>query len=329
MPSNTHLLRCACFQQVILPERPESPAKHHIVSNASKPAELHKTGLVPSAPLNALDEVRAAALEVMGTDIDIDAPLMSAGLDSIAVIELVSTLSKRLGIEIQQTALFDHPTLDSLASFISSELGTNEKTEMSQEEQLVTAQVPILSTKEDRNITIAACDLYSELKQEKTDELFVPPAAKSARRAVVLLALAGSGSKHILSTLRGHQHLCVCEDLCLVPFKTVVERNEALSSRSVDLQDGLDNAVKTLRNCKMPDICHLFGTVANTYRAMQEWCAPQILVDGTDAYSVLLERSVIEAKNVFLDPDFVHLLRNPRQCLGDARGSGDIIKLEK
>ena len=160
MPSNTHLLRCACFQQVILPERPESPAKHHIVSNASKPAELHKTGLVPSAPLNALDEVRAAALEVMGTDIDIDAPLMSAGLDSIAVIELVSTLSKRLGIEIQQTALFDHPTLDSLASFISSELASNDVIEASPHEVAdpAAANVPILNTREEHKITIATWD---------------------------------------------------------------------------------------------------------------------------------------------------------------------------
>lgn len=90
---------------------------------------------MPSTPLNALVEVRAAALEVMGTDVDINAPLMSAGLDSIAVIELVSTLSKRLGIDIQQTALFDHPTLDSLASFLSSELASSEVIEVSPHEE--------------------------------------------------------------------------------------------------------------------------------------------------------------------------------------------------
>ena len=88
------------------------------MSNASASAEPHKNCTVPSALPNALDEVCAAVLEVMGTDIDINAPLMSAGLDSIAVVEFVNTLSKRFGIEIQQTALFDHPTLDSLASFL-------------------------------------------------------------------------------------------------------------------------------------------------------------------------------------------------------------------
>ena len=86
-------------------------------------------------------------------------------------------------------------------------------------------------------------------------------------------------------------------------------------------------AAKTLRNCEVPDLCHLFGTVASTYRALQEWCAPRILVDGTEAYSAVSEWSLTEAKNVFLDPDIVHLLRNPRACLGDA--PGDVLGLEK
>ena len=41
-------------------------------------------------------------------------------------------------------------------------------------------------------------DLYSALTQDKTYKSFVPPAAKSARRAVVLFAFAGSGSRYIL-----------------------------------------------------------------------------------------------------------------------------------
>ena len=104
--------------------------------------------------------------------------------------------------------------------------------------------------------------MYSELKREKP-ELFVPSAAKSARRALVLFSFTGSGTKHVLSCLGAHQHLCVCEDLCLMPFKTIVERNEILSSRRDNLQDGLIDAVETLRNCKIPDTSHLFCTVAN------------------------------------------------------------------
>jgi len=38
---------------------------------------------------------------------------------------------------------------------------------------------------------------------------------------------------------------------------------------------------------------------------------------------------LIEAKNIFLDPDIVHSLRNPIECLGEAKMSCDIVELEK
>lgn len=171
-------------------------------------------------------------------------------------------------------------------------------------------------------------DIYSELKLEKQLESFVPPAAKSARQAVVLFAFAGS--KQILLLLEAHSHLCVCPDLCLMPFKTLVERNGAVSPGNGNVQDGLIHTMQALRNCKISkDATDLFGSVTQAYRALQEWCAPRILVDGTEAYSAVPERSFIESRNAFLDPHFVHLLRNPRECLGDAQGSCDIVKLEK
>ena len=205
--------------------------------------------------------------------------------------------------------MFDHPTLQSVADFLSLE---NDLIAVEPGEADLLDEYSTDDETTTRKAPKDLWDLYSELKQKETDELFVPPAAKSARRAVVLFAFAGSGSKRILSCLSAHQYLCVCEDLCLMPFKTVVERNEVLSSRRDNSQDGLDDAVETLRNCKMPDVGHLFGSVASTYRALQEWCAPQILVDGTEAYSAVPQWSLAEANNVFPDPDIVHLLRNPR-----------------
>lgn len=79
----------------------------------------------------------------------------------------------------------------------------------------------------------------------------------------------------------------------------------------------------------MPDTCQLFGSVTETYRALQEWCAPRILIDSTEAYSAVPQMSLIEANNVFLAPDFVHLLRNPRECFSDAQVPCDIVELEQ
>ena len=80
---------------------------------------------VPSDLLDTREAVCAVAHEVMGTIIDMNAPLMSAGLDSLAAVELVSTLASRLNVDIESTALFDYPSLDLLANFVSSKLAAN------------------------------------------------------------------------------------------------------------------------------------------------------------------------------------------------------------
>ena len=73
-----------------------------------------------------LAAVRAVAFEVMGTIVEATAPLMSAGLDSIATTAFVSTLANRLSVELAPTALFDHPTLESIASFVSDEVASDD-----------------------------------------------------------------------------------------------------------------------------------------------------------------------------------------------------------
>jgi hypothetical protein len=46
-------------------------------------------------------------------------PLMEAGLDSIAAVELRNTVSAKFGVDLPATATFDYPTADALARFIA------------------------------------------------------------------------------------------------------------------------------------------------------------------------------------------------------------------
>ena len=61
-----------------------------------------------------LKELTDIASEVIGTTVSADAPLMDAGLDSIGGTEVLTQMSKHLDMDLPQTLLFDHPTLESV-----------------------------------------------------------------------------------------------------------------------------------------------------------------------------------------------------------------------
>jgi len=58
-------------------------------------------------------------LDAQGTLIPRNSALMTSGLDSISAAELKDSLASRFAIEIPQTLIFDHPTTEQVASFIS------------------------------------------------------------------------------------------------------------------------------------------------------------------------------------------------------------------
>jgi hypothetical protein len=47
---------------------------------------------------------------------------MSIGLDSIAAVEFTNAVSDELGTSLSAIVLFDHPTLDSITSYLAVEL---------------------------------------------------------------------------------------------------------------------------------------------------------------------------------------------------------------
>jgi len=57
--------------------------------------------------------------ETVGQDVAVEAPLMEAGVDSLAASELVQHLTKEFGIEFSATLLFDHPSMSSIKSLVT------------------------------------------------------------------------------------------------------------------------------------------------------------------------------------------------------------------
>lgn len=64
----------------------------------------------------------AALLGVSAKDVEVDRPFGELGLDSVTAVELVERSAGALGLSVAGTALFDHPTVDALASFLLTQL---------------------------------------------------------------------------------------------------------------------------------------------------------------------------------------------------------------
>nr|BAU61515.1 actin related protein2 [Parachlorella kessleri] len=97
------------------PPRGARPAEvRHMDSNNS-----HSKGALVTTVLESVVEVASG---VLGCVVEASQPLMQAGLDSLAAVELRNTLSSRFGVDLPPTAVFDYPTSAALAEFIAQSM---------------------------------------------------------------------------------------------------------------------------------------------------------------------------------------------------------------
>lgn len=66
-----------------------------------------------------VDGISCVIAGLVGTTLAGDLPLMSAGLDSIGATELARKLGNQLETEISSTLLFDHPSVNTVASALA------------------------------------------------------------------------------------------------------------------------------------------------------------------------------------------------------------------
>ena len=114
--------------------------------------------------------------------------------------------------------------MNAIAAFVYEQMQVSSSQEATKDVSCANATLPALWT------------LYSKLDVERTANL-LSPANKLVRRAIILVAFPFSGSKEILSSITTHNHFFVSEGLCLLPFKTLEERDLLLASKEIN--DGL------------------------------------------------------------------------------------------
>ena len=66
-------------------------------------------------------QVLGAINTIMGADVSAEAPLMTAGLDSLGAVELRKELATLSGLELPATLIFDYPSAEGIAEFLASQ----------------------------------------------------------------------------------------------------------------------------------------------------------------------------------------------------------------
>ena len=99
-------------------------------------AETHATNLKSKITNMTVRAVRSLVGADTSQDVDVHAPLMEMGLDSLASTDLVQQLGEACGVELPPTLLFDFPTVDTLTSHLA-ELSSAQDDDTSSSDQLM------------------------------------------------------------------------------------------------------------------------------------------------------------------------------------------------
>jgi len=116
-----------------LPEIP--PIFNAVLDNGSDESEVVAAGagtwqssagatttapVTPAAVATITEDIQRAVSTMLGGDIAPSQPLMEAGLDSLAAVELRNELGSLFSVTMPATVMFDYPTIDALAGFVVS-----------------------------------------------------------------------------------------------------------------------------------------------------------------------------------------------------------------
>ena len=112
---------------------------------------------------------------------------MSAGIDSLSAVEFTNAIAARFTMDLAPTVFFDHPTIDSLAKFLSSELQSHEM-----------------------NLTTSREDASISQQEDKSKFLFINP---TAQQGIFVWRQLGAASKPVVVFLNGISGLAAGAEL--------------------------------------------------------------------------------------------------------------------
>jgi amino acid adenylation domain-containing protein len=280
--------------------------------------ELEQAYVAPRTPLEKF--LARLWCEVLKLDkVGIHDNFFDLGGNSIKGAMFINNLQQHLKEPIFIVALFDSPTVAALAAFLTTSYGDAVSHILGPEAH--TRNAPPQGA-----AALARAQCVDAGMLEHMRQLIVPvaPHAQGEERqrqknppAIFILAPPRSGTTLLRVMLAGHPQLFAAAELQLLGFNTLGERRAAFAGKYSLWLEGAIRAVMQIHGCDADQAKRILGryedqdmTTKQFYRVLQDWLAPQTLVDKSPSYALDLE-TLKRAEDEFANALYIHMVRHP------------------
>jgi acyl transferase domain-containing protein/acyl-CoA synthetase (AMP-forming)/AMP-acid ligase II/pimeloyl-ACP methyl ester carboxylesterase len=236
-----------------------------------------------------LQQAIAEILQIEPAKLSITDSLLDLGMDSLMVMEAINQLKTDLQLILYPREFYERPQINALAAYLATEFA-----------QVHERQKQISQTS---NTKTSATPTQRHLANTK-----LPPAA-------FILSSPRSGSTLLRVMLAGHPLLASPPELHLLPFDTMMEREQALGVSQ--LGEGLKRAFMALKGIDAPQSQQLVAellqknvTVKEVYQQLQQLAGDRLLIDKSPTYASHRE-TLDKAEAIFEGAKYIHLVRHP------------------
>ena len=267
-------------------------------------ADVQRIHDAPSGERHALilAYLRGGLARVLHSDPDTvptDQSVVTMGLDSIMVMDLIRGIERDLQFRVHPREVFEQPTLVGLANYINTELDIMQQ-RTSGEAPPDGGYIRAGLEKARKAIPIAP-RIIPERKN--------PP-------CVFLLSAPRSGSTLLRVMLAGHGQLFSPPELHILHFHSMSDHRKMLVD-DFNLGDGLQRAVMELRGVDAEASRAIIEgwieqdkTIQEVYATLQREAAPRLLVDKSPTYTGNPD-TLLRAEDLFDGAKYIYLFRHP------------------
>jgi amino acid adenylation domain-containing protein/FkbM family methyltransferase len=313
---------------VVLPALPQTASGKVDRRALPAPETVREGGSV--LPRTALERFLAGLWqEVLGREeIGVEDDFFALGGTSLQAAILVNLLEKRFGEHVYVVALFDAPTIESLARYLEQHYPAAAARVTGRAQP--SDSVPAARGAPGRVDAEAVRHFRALLPSLPSRRFRRSPRPAPLPRAVFVLSPPRSGSTLLRAMLAGHPALFAPPELELLGFDTLGERSRALSGRWALWREGTIRALMEAEAIPFEEakarmaaleaedlpVRALYARLASATAATAAPAAvpPRILVDKTPSYA--LDPAILaRAEEDFAAPLYIHLLRHPRAMI--------------